>query len=427
MAKGTNSKIFYGYIVIAVSVLILIVMHGTGSTYGIFFKSLQNEFAADRATISGASSLAFFLEGLFAIVFGRLTDRFGPRKVLTACGLIFGFGYFLMSRVGAVWQLYFFYGVVVGMGISSGNVALLSTAARWFMKRRGLMSGVVKVGTGAGMFIMPLVAAWLMLSYGWRNAFLALGIVGVVSIVVLAQFLRRDPAQMGLQPYGMSNASDVGSGFATGVQLTLKEAMRTRQFWAICVAYFAAWYATQSLMIHIVAYATDIGISAGSAASIVSTIGAISIPGRLVMGGTGDRIGNKRALFLCFVIVIVALSWLQLAKELWMLYLFAIVYGFAHGGFFALMSPLVAEVFGTLSHGVNFGMVLFLGQIGGAIGPLVTGRMFDVTQSYQLAFLILIIASIGGLISTGTIKPVKVKEPRAIKESSLKRHDISIP
>ena len=130
MAEGTNSKIFYGYIVTTVSVFILVVMHGIGSTYGIFFKSLQNEFAANRATIAGASSLAFFLEGLFGIFFGRLTDRFGPRKVLTACGFIFGLGYFLMSRVGAVWQLYFFYGVAVGMGISSGNVALLSTTAR---------------------------------------------------------------------------------------------------------------------------------------------------------------------------------------------------------------------------------------------------------------------------------------------------------
>ena len=104
-----------------------------------------------------------------------------------------------------------------------------------------------------------------------------------------------------------------------------------------------------------------------------------------------------------------------------MLYLFAIVYGFAHGGFFTVMSPLVAEVFGTLSHGANFGMFLFLGSIGGAIGPLVTGRIFDVTHNYQLAFLILIIASIGALILTGTIKPINIKAP------ALKWDDVSIP
>ncbi len=425
MAEGTNSKIFYGYTVIAVSVFILIVMHGVGNTYGIFFKSLQNEFAADRTTIAGASSLAFFLEGLFAVFLGRLADRFGPMKVLTACGLVFGFGYFLMSRVGTVWQLYLFYGVVVGMGISSGNVVLLSTAARWFVKRRGLMSSVVKVGTGAGMFIAPLVASWLISDYGWRNAYLILGIVGMVSIVIPAQLLRRDPAQMGLQPYGMSNTSEASSGFATTVQLTLKEVLRTRQFWTVCIAYFAAWYATGSIMIHIVAYAIDGGISAGRAATIVSTIGAISIPGRLVMGGSGDRIGNKRALFLCFVILIIALSWLQLARSLWMLYLFAIVYGFAHGGFFAVISPLVAELFGTLSIGVNLGMLQFLGGIGGTIGPLVAGRIFDVTHSYQLAFLILIMVSVGGLILTGTLKPVKNKEPKSIKEPTPKRDDIS--
>ncbi|MFC1933419.1 MFS transporter [Chloroflexota bacterium] len=410
MAEGTNPKIFYGYIVATVSVFILVVMHGIGNTYGIFFKSLQNEFATNRATIAGASSLAVFLEGLFGIFFGRLTDRFGPRKVLTACGFIFGLGYFLMSQVGAVWQLYLFYAIAVGIGISSGNVALLSTIARWFVKRRGLMSGMVKVGTGAGMFILPPVATWLILNYGWRNAYLALAIVGVVSIVILAQFLRHDPVQMGLKPYGMSNTNHVSSELVTSVQLTTEEAIRTRQFWLICVAYFTVIYTTASILIHIVAYATDGGISAGSAASIVSVIGAISILGRLVMGGTGDRIGNKRTLFLCFVILIVALSWLQFTKELWMLYLFAIVYGFAHGGFFAVMSPLVAEVFGTLSHGANFGMVLFLGQTGGALGPLVTGLIFDVTQSYQLAFLILFVSSIGGLILASMLKPININK-----------------
>lgn len=417
LAKDDASKIFYGYIIVTASLFILVIMHGIHSTYGVFFNSLQKELGSDRATISGASSLAFFLEGLFAIALGKLTDKFGPRAVVASCGLIFGLGYFLMSQVNSIWQLYLFYPLVVGTGNSCGNVSLLSTTIRWFVKRRGLMAGIVKVGTGAGIFIMPLVASWLISGYGWRNAYVVLSIVAVVGIVAAAQFLRRDPRQMGLQPYGMYDANGTISELTAGVQLSLRDAMRTRPFWIVCAAYFVAWYATQSVMIHIVAYAMDGGIAMTQAATIISVAGAVSIAGRLVMGGAGDKLGNRRALIICFMILVIALSWLQLARGLGMLYLFAVIYGFAHGGFFAVMSPLVAELFGTKSHGVNFGMVLFLGQIGGALGPVVTGRIFDVTHSYQLAFLISIAASVGALIlSIAQIKPVQVNRPTPVKE-----------
>jgi MFS family permease len=382
-------------------------MHGTASTYGVFFNFLQSEFSSDRATISGAHSLAFFLEGLFAIAYGRITDRLGSRAVIIVSSFILGLGYFFMSRVGSLWQLYFFYSVIVGLGVSSGNVSLLSTTARWFVKRRGLMTSIVKVGTGTGIFIMPLIVSWLIGEYGWRSAYLVLSIVAVVGIVPLAIFLKRDPTQMGLRAYGMYETDGTISQLATSAQLSLREAIRTRQFWAVCAIYFVTWYATQSILIHIVAYATDVGIVVSQAAGVLSTIGAVSIAGRLVMGGTGDRVGNRRALIICFVVLIIALSWLQFADGLWMLYFFAVLYGFAHGGFFAVMSPLVAELFGTISHGVNFGMVLFIAQIGGAIGPVITGRIFDVSQSYRIAFLISIaLCIVALLVSITRLEPV---------------------
>lgn len=416
MQIRANPKLFYGYIVVAASMFILVLMHGTNSTYALFFSSLQTTFSADRATIAGASSLAFFFEGLFSIFHGRLTDALGPRKLITGSAIIFGLGFFLMSRINALWQLYLVYPLIVGIGVSSGNVALLATAARWFVKRRGLMTSVVKVGTGAGIFIMPLLATFFISSYGWRQAYELLAIIGVIGIILFAQFLRRDPAQMKLQPYGMYDKNGTAAPVSLGPQLGVKQVMRTRQFWIICVAYFIAWYATQSVMIHIVAYAVDDGISAASAAGVVSLIGGISIAGRLVMGGTGDRIGNKKAILICFVILIISLFWLQFTRGAVLLYLFAVVYGFAHGGFFAVMSPMIAELFGTASHGSNFGMVLFLSQAGGALGPLVTGRIFDVTGSYQIAFIILIAASIAALVLTSTIKPVQIKAPSGVKE-----------
>ena len=406
--KSSNPGVFYGYIIVIASFFIILVIHGMHATYGVFFNPLQAEFGWSRTIISGANSLGFFLMGLFAIVTGRLTDRFGPRIIVIAYGFILGLGYALMSQVNTVWQLYLFYGVIVGMSTSSGDVSLLSTAARWFVKRRGMMTGIVKVGTGTGLFLMPLVASWLISSYGWRNSYLILSIVSMVVIVALAPFLRRDPSQKGLKPYG-ADARGFSSSDPVDEGLSLRQAMRTRQFWTVCAIYFLIWYCALTMMVHIAPYAVDLGVTAARAAGVISAIGGASMLGRLVMGGAGDRVGNRRGLVICFIVLVAAMSWLQLARELWALYLLAAIYGFAHGGFFALVSPLIAELFGTRSHGVIFGMVLFIGQIGGAIGSTVTGRIFDVTHSYQIAFLLLIILSVIGFVLSTLLRPLRAE------------------
>ena len=407
MNKNNKSPIFYGYVVVAASFMILILMHGLHSSYGVFFRPLQDEFGWDRATISGANSLCMLMMGVFAMVSGRLTDRFGPKITVMACGFILGLAYFLVSRTNSIWQLHLFYGVLVGIGNSSGDVSLLSTTARWFVRRRSMMSGVVKVGTGVGQIVVPLIASWYILNQGWRNSFMVLGLASMGGIVLIAQLLRRDPAEKGLQPDGVPRGQTRTSDSLEDVGLSLREAMRKRQFWLICSTLFVMWYCTSSMMLHTVPHALDLGFSAPRAASMISTIGAASIAGRLIMGNSGDRMGNRKALGLCFLIMVIALSWLFAVRQLWELYLFAAVYGFAHGGFFSLGSPLVAELFGVKSHGAIFGTVLCISQIGAAIGPVATGRIFDVTGSYSLAFSILITLGIIGLLLSTRLKPFR--------------------
>lgn len=273
------------------------------------------------------------------------------------------------------------------------------------------MSGIVKAGTGMGIMIMPIVASRLISASGWRTSYVILGIIALVFTISITQLLRRDPAQKGQLPDGekeltASNQNSVERG------LSLRQALHTKQFWITCGAYFPICFCVQTILIHIVPYAMDLGIPATNAASILSIIGGASIAGRLVMGSAGDKIGNKRAMIVCFLILVVMLSWLQLAKEPWMLYLFAVAYGFAHGGFFALISPMIAELFGTHSHGVIFGVIVFVGTIGAAISPILAGYIFDVTHSYQIAFLILAAFSIIGLTLTILIRPTNNKGVR---------------
>jgi MFS family permease len=153
----------------------------------------------------------------------------------------------------------------------------------------------------------------------------------------------------------------------------------------------------------------DIGISSIKAAGVLSTIGGVSMLGRFVTGIAIDRFGNKKAMIICFFILIACFLWLQVANEMWMLYLFAAAYGITHGGFFTVISPIVAEIFGIGSHGILFGVVVFSGSVGAAIGPFVAGNIFDITSSYQLVFSVLAGISISGLILTFFLKPIKEK------------------
>jgi len=408
LTEKNKPKVFYGYTIVMVAIGIHIVGWGVFSTFGVFFDSFLNEFGWTRATISGAASLAYLALGFNTIIVGRLSDRFGPRIVMTGCGLFLGLGYLLMSRIGAIWQLYLFYGVVVAVGSSGLDVLPLSTVARWFTKRRGIMSGILKVGSGIGILIMPLTASWLILGYGWRTSYLILGSVALAVIIVAAQFLRRDPSQKGLTAYGADKANANNSN-AEEVGFTLQQAIHLRQLWLLCTMCVLIFFCINTVVIHIVTYGVTMGFPRTSAASILAVLGGVSMIGRIVMGGVGDRISSRLAITICLPIIAVALFWLQIAGELWMLYLFAVVYGFAHGGFFALLAPLVAELFGLKTHGAIFGIVFFSGTAGGSLGSVLVGHIFDITGSYQLGFLICALLAVTSFIIALWLRPTGSK------------------
>jgi len=345
--------------------------------------------------------------GIGFLVMGALNDRFGPRIIMAAGIFVFSMGYLLMSRVGAVWQLYLFY-PLVGLGNAATEVVILPMLARWFVKKRGTITGIAKTGTGLGILTMPLLASFLIAAYDWRSSYLILGILVLVTGIPLSQLLRHDPAKMGLMPDGETQETvDNLDSRASG--LSFREAARTRQLWITCGIYVTILFGIQVIMVHIVPYAIDNGIAKTSAAGVIAAVGGASILGRLVMGYTGDRLGSRSALIICFISFVAAFIWLQFATELWMLYLFAVVYGFCHGGFIALISPFIASLFGTRAHGVLLGTVLFSGTIGGSIGPLMAGYVFDVTGSYRIAFLVLLGLAITGLILSNLLKPIAAR------------------
>ena len=410
MIKDKPPRFFYGYVVVFLACLIMVVTWGTFYSFGVFFKPVLTEFGWTRTTVSVASSLVFLLSGFLGIFTGRLCDRFGPRIVVAACSLLLGSGYLLMSQLSAIWQLYLFYGIV-GIGLSGAYVPAISTIARWFVRRRGLMSGIVIAGIGVGTMITAPLANWLISSYGWRISYVAIGIVVLVLMTLAAQFLRRDPGQMGLVSYGEGEAESEGLNSAAG-GFSFRRAIRTRQFWMLCLMFLSYEFSVNTILVHIVPHSTDLDISAASAANILAVIGAGSVAGRIIMGGAGDRIGNRQAFTICTIIILATFLWLLVARELWMLYLFAAVFGFAYGGYGPLIALISAELFGLSSLGVILGVVTFWTTIGAAVGPAVAGRIFDITSSYQSAFLVCIALSIVAIILILSLRPIANKKGR---------------
>lgn len=391
----------HGYLIAAACFMIQAVGIGTFVSYGVFFNSLIAEFHWSRAAISGASSLALFLSGLLAIGVGRLNDSYGPRLLMGTASIFFGAGLLLMSHVQEIWHLYLYYGIIFGIGLSGIDVIALTTTARWFSRSRGFMTGIVKVGTGAGQFSVTFITGLLIAAYGWRETSVILGYFSLVVLFLLAQVLKRDPENVTGAKIIITKEKKEG--------MKAGDALRTTQMWIICSVNFLLVFTLMIILVHIAPHSSDIGLSAIKSAGVLSTIGAVSMIGRFVCGIAIDRIGSKNVMVSCFFILISALLWLQIADSLWMLYFFASIYGLAHGGFFTAISPIVVETFGIAAHGALFGLVVFSGTTGGAIGPIIAGLMFDTLGSYTTVFWIITCLSCVGLSLMLMLKPIAVK------------------
>ena len=406
-------RFFYGYVVLGAALAIWIFAWGTNQAFGVLFKPAIEDLGWTRAQLSGAFSLGSIVMALMGAVTGRLSDRFGPRLIITAFGAFLGIGYLVMSSVSAVWQAYVAWGILVGIGASVVGPALMSTLSRWFHKRRGLAIGIVSTGAGIGGMIFSPVSAWLALTYSWRFAWVILGIISLLIMVSSGLLLKRSPAEAGQLPDGaatikLPETKTIQSN--SPVQgISLSQALLTRQFWLLC-AILLCFGLNRGIMVHIAPHVNDIGYSLTSAANVMAVNAAVSIIGRLVMGQVADMIGGRRAFIISFTLMPIAFLVIGMGRELWTLYLFAVLYGFAWGGLAVLRFSTAGELFGVGSLGAIMGIVEFFATGGSGITPIIAGHLFDINGNYDLTFLIFGIVGLIGFVLSWLITPVKLSD-----------------
>jgi MFS family permease len=379
-------RVFYGWTVVTAAGLVLFMAYGTQYAFGVFFAALVEEFGWSRASVSGVFSLYAAVYSGFALMAGRLTDRWGPRTVIAIGGALLGAGLVAMSRVGALWQPYLLYGTIGALGMSTAYVPCNATVAKWFTRRRGLAVGLASAGGSLGTFALPPVAHFLVSRLGWRWSYVLFGLAIFMTLNALAVLMRRDPETVGLAPDGDRPARGAASPGSPVPDWTIRRALRSRRFWILYGVFTATWTPVFIPLVHLVPMARGLGVPPLLAAMLVSAVGAAALIGRLVMGGASDRIGRRGALAIALALQTGAFAGFAQSHALPALYASSLVFGFSYGAASTLFPATVADVFGREQAGTFAGLLFALAGSMAALGPVVAGFIYDRAGDYQLAW-----------------------------------------
>lgn len=323
-------KVYYGWILVILFLVIQAVLMGVNSSFTVFFKHIESEFALSRTTTSAISSVAWILIPLTAFAGGWAMDRYGPRIVLFFMGLFTGLSLVLTSQTTEAWQLFITYSVLLSIGFGAIYAVAISIISRWFDKRRGLAVGIAGSGEGIGSVIVAPFSTFLISRFNWKTAYLILGIVVWAIVLPLSRLVKRDPRDIGLLPDGVKPGKVVQSELVAkaaeipkGPQLSVAGIMKTSSFWFVVGIWLFFSFCMLMLITHLVPHLTDMGVSATNAAMIVGILGAARAVGMIGLGGVSDRFGRKKVAIISTLVQAAVMLWFVWIQDLWMLYLFA--------------------------------------------------------------------------------------------------------
>jgi MFS family permease len=390
-----SSKIYYGWIIVAVSMISTTFWFGIRTSFSVFYVPLLEQFHWNRGESAGVQSVALLSYTFLAPVVGGLIDRFGPRRVIVPGIFLFSFGLALSSRLESLLQFYVFYGIVMGSGITCiGIVSYSAILAHWFEKKRGLASGIAVSGMGLGTFLFVPLSQHLISAYGWRDTFIIQSVLALVILLPLNFFwLRHTPHDLGLLPDGRKE-DPFENSVLRPVQgeenrVSLDRIMRTKSFWYLLIFPSLAVVGVYVVLVHNVRFLIDKGISPMSAALIFAVAGGISSFFRIFWGYISDRIGREKTYTLGMIsISLGALSLLLLDRVTGkvLVYSFMIFFGIGWGATAPMFMAAAADLFRGKVFGLVYGLVEGVIGIGAALGSWAAGFIFDVTHSYRFAF-----------------------------------------
>ena len=413
--------LFYGWVIVAV----VFVSMGIGVTartaFSLLFPPILDEFRWDRAVTAGAFSFGFLVSAIMSPLLGRMMDRVGPRAVMELGVILMAAGLVLAPLTTEPWHLYATLGVLVGGGsVCLGYSGQSLFLPNWFVRRRGLATGIAFAGVGIGSIVLLPSVQLVIENAGWRTACWTMGLLVLVVLAPINLLLRKRPEDMGLRPDGdaapIASASTQPSNIVdpawAAVDWTLGRAMQTARFWWIALGYFCGLYAWYAVQVHQTKYLIEIGFSPTVAAWALGLVSLLGIPGQIALGHISDRIGREwvwTAGALGFAVCYLLLLLLQAFPSTALLYLMVATQGALGYGLTSVFAAIVVEIFQGKHYGTIFGTLMLAAISGGAVGPWATGALFDTYGSYTVAFWIGVAFSLLSVLAIWQAAPRKVR------------------
>tara|TARA_Y100000588_G_scaffold394357_1_gene514406 strand:- start:328 stop:1515 length:1188 start_codon:yes stop_codon:yes gene_type:complete len=390
-----------------------------GYGFSLFYKRLIDHFGWTRTGLAGAISLSRLEAGVLGGIEGFLVDRYGPTRIILLGIILSSIGMIWLSVINSLVEFYLVFILLVTVGRSlSAMVAIDTTVANWFIRRRGTAFGILRTAVAVGAAGV-IVVSWFINEFGWRSAFVATGI-GILLIGVPTSFVMKPrPELYGLLPDGDSpiKTADPATHMTSDIEnqpyhnndigMTVMEALYSRAFWALSIGFAIRLMVTGAATLHAIPLVEDLGYSGATAAAVLGSMGMVSIVGRLGGGFMNDAFGTKPVAIASVCLLAVSCLVLAYAQNLWQVILFVVIYAPSYGCSAATMPAIKGDYFGRKSFGSILGLSGMVQMAGSMLGPTFAAYIFDTSGSYRIAFL-----TFAGLLIISAAMFMSLKKPR---------------
>ena len=403
----------YAWYIVAMGTMLQLTTNFVSQAFAILVVVMRDNFGWSLTAIVLAYSLRNIIGALLAPYAGIMGDRYGAKRVMLVGAGLFMAGLILLSTITEIWQLFLYYSIVLGAAQAMFRVNIPTTVAAWFKKKLGIAVGIQQSAGGMGASVLAPGLTILLTQTDWQTAFMLIGIGGGILVFTLLVFFHGEPADRGLQPYGTDENDKTPVIPFTGAvaklrsQVFLQHAKRTRAFWFLPLVHHLGCVGHSIVMVHGVFYATTKGVSLEAAAFIISIYSLSSVASRLMVPILADRMGAKGVMACFYFIQGAAVLMLFWTQEPWQFYVFAIVFGVGFGGEMSAFLVVNRQYFGMGPVRSVFGFQSMASGLGMALGGLVGSVIYDVFGSYNLAWIVSLVGSLGGMFAIFAMESTK--------------------
>ncbi|MEW6665050.1 MAG: MFS transporter [Thermodesulfobacteriota bacterium] len=391
--KGYGRKTLYRWCIVIIGLAVLSVSYGLRWSFGIFCNPVSSEFGWSRTSFSLAMSIHMLTFAFLSPLAGSATDRFGYKPVLLWGSLLFGSGFLLLRFIGDLWSLYLVYGVFMAVGSCGLSLVPNSLMVGSFFEKKGTAIGITTTGTSIGPFFIAPFATYLVLAFGWRDAFTILGAMILVVLGPLVQIaVKKTPGDKSgflSGPLSEPGKSAVGRFREKVFDYYLGSLQAgDGRFHQMLLAYFACCFSYYLICFHLPGVFAERNIPEMITATVLGVTTTSGVLGKLLSGAAADRAGTAYPMIFCLVMEALGMLGMMVSVSLPGFYCSAIVLGFSFGGIITLVPVSILSSLDRKLQGRAMGTMTFSGAVGGSMGPFVGGVSYDATHSFVLGLVI---------------------------------------